>query len=478
MAEEKKKNVGVTVKKDENPSEWYTQVIQKAELAEYTDVSGCMVIRPRAYRIWEKIQDAFNAEIRKLGVQNAYFPMLIPEHLLTREKEHIEGFSPEVAWVTHGGNSKLPERLAIRPTSETIIHDSFSKWIRSYNDLPLKINQWCNIIRWEFKNPVPFLRGREFLWQEGHTAHATRESAVEEVFTILDIYARIFEELAAIPVIKGIKTDAEKFAGADFTTSIETILPSGKSIQAGTSHCLSQDFAKGFNIQFIDRDEQKKLPWLNSWGISTRLLGILVLMHGDDKGLIIPPKLAPVHGVIVPIQSAGAKEIVKIRDSLKEFAIIVDERTQYSPGFKFNDWEMKGVPIRIEIGPKDIAKEEAILVRRDTGEKKAVKLKRIREEFSALLDDIQENMLRKARKRLDSLIVEAADFHAFKKVIQAKKAVKCYFCNEKACEEEIASQVEGVKSMNIPKKQPSMNGKSCVHCSKPAKVEIYFAKSY
>ncbi|MBU1975998.1 MAG: proline--tRNA ligase [Nanoarchaeota archaeon] len=475
------KNIGITVKKADNISEWYTQVIQKAELADYTKVSGCMVIRPRAYEMWEKVQDYFNKRIKALGVKNAYFPLFIPESLLLKEKEHVEGFSPEVAWVTHAGNSKLNERLAIRPTSETIMYDSYKNWIRSYNDLPLKINQWCNIVRWEFKNPMPFLRGREFLWQEGHSVFATREEAEEEIRTILDIYADVMEKLYAVPVMKGKKSNVEKFAGAVETLSIETILPSGKAIQIATTHFLGQNFSKAFGISYLDRDEKKKHPWQTSWGISTRTLGIMTMIHGDDKGMIVPPRVAPVHGVIVPIRlendKKAFKEIEAVKEQLNSHEIVIDERTGYTPGFKFNDWEMKGIPVRIEIGPKDIENKSVMLVRRDTGEKKPVKVAKLKEEFKVILDDIQKNLLNRAKESMEKHIVEVSDYASLKKAIKDKKVAKAYFCCEDACEEEIAEETTA-KTLNMPFKQPNLDGKKCMHSGKDAKALIYFGRSY
>jgi prolyl-tRNA synthetase family I len=476
---EEKKTIGITAKKAEDISEWYTQVIQKGELAEYTDVSGCMVIRPRAYAVWEKVQDYFNGRIKKLGVVNAYFPLLIPEHLLNKEKEHVEGFSPEVAWVTHGGSSKLAERLAIRPTSETIMYDAYKKWIRSHQDLPLKINQWCNIIRWEFKNPVPFLRGREFLWQEGHTVFATAEEAEKEVWDIIDIYADVMEDLFAIPVLKGRKTDVEKFAGADFTASIETILPTGKAIQVATSHMLGQNFSKAFGITYLDKDEQKKHPFQNSWGISTRTLGIMVMMHGDDRGLVIPPRVAPVQAVIVPIRAE--EQLLQAAENIKKelhgYDIIIDDRKNYSPGFKFNDWELKGIPVRIEIGPKDLAASQCVLVRRDTGEKKHVKVAHVRDEVKDMLDAMQSMMLAKARSLLEEMIVDVADEKEFRHAISEKKVARVAFCNTRACEERTAD-VYSVKTLNMPLKQPSLKDRKCVHCGQDATVLICFGKSY
>lgn len=379
MTKEKKQELSITVKKEENISEWYTQVIQKADLMDYTKVSGCIVFKPNSYQIWEKIQEYFDKKIKSIGVKNAYFPLLIPESLLCKEEEHVEGFTPEVAWVTHAGDTKLGERLAVRPTSETVMYDSYSKWIQSYRDLPLRLNQWCSVIRWEFKHPTPFMRNREFLWQEGHTAFATREEAVEEVYQILDFYADIYENLLAIPVNKGVKSIGEKFAGADFTTTVESLSPEGKSIQGGTSHHLGQNFAKAFDISFLDKNQKKQYVHQNSWGITTRTLAGMILIHSDNKGLVLPPRVATNKIVIVPLLFKGKEKKVldianKLKEELKEFNPILDDRIEVSAGFKFNEWEMKGIPIRIEIGPRDIENNEIILSRRDSGEKQNVNM--------------------------------------------------------------------------------------------------------
>ena len=405
----KETNLGITVGKQENFSEWYTQAIQKAELIEYTDVSGCLILRPGAYALWEGVREYFDKLIKRDGVKNAYFPLLIPEKLLNKEKEHVEGFSPEVAWVTHSGKTKLKERLAIRPTSETIMYESYRKWIRSWKDLPLRLNQWCNIIRWEFKNPVPFLRTREFLWQEGHTVFATKEEAEKETYHILDFYEKVFEDLMAVPVLKGLKSEKEKFAGAVYTLSVETVLPNGKAIQAGTSHHLGQNFSKAFNIKFLDKHEKSQYGWQNSWGISTRGLGILLAVHGDDKGIILPPKIAPNKVVIVPIYFKESEtdvfnKAIEIKEKLRRHNPILDCRADYRPGFKFNEWELKGIPIRIEIGPRDLEDNNAILVRRDTGEKIKVGVDEIEKRTHELLHDIQENLYARAKESLCSCI--------------------------------------------------------------------------
>lgn len=483
MPKEDRKEVGITVKKSEDISEWYTQVIQKAELAEYTDVSGCMILRPRVFAIWEKLQQFFDAEIKKLGVQNAYFPLFIPEALFKRESEHVAGFAPEVAWVTHGGDTKLSERLAVRPTSETIMYDAYSKWIRSHRDLPLKINQWVNVVRWEFKHPVPFLRSREFLWQEGHTVFAKKEDADKEVLAILELYRRVFEEMLAVPVFKGKKSENEKFAGADYTTSVETMAPSGKAVQAATSHHLGQRFAKSFNISFLNEAGERCVPFQNSWGFSTRSIGAMILFHGDDKGLIIPPKVAPIQAVIVPIlfdetRDKVLKEANKIKDLLKDFSVNLDDRDAYTPGWKFNEWELKGVPLRIEIGPKDLASNQAVIVRRDTGEKSTVKTKEIAAKAKELLDAIQKNLFDKAKKFLKDNTVEPKNWQEFKKAIADKKLVRAEWCESAECADAIKNETEGAKALNIPFEQPKKLQGSCAHCGKNAKVVALFAKSY
>ncbi len=371
--------LAITVKKDENMSEWYTQVITKADLMDYTKVSGCIVFKPRSYQIWENIQKFFDEKIKKSGVQNCYFPLFIPESLLTREEEHVEGFTPEVAWVTHAGESELSERLAVRPTSETVMYDSYSKWIQSYRDLPLRLNQWCSVVRWEFKHPTPFMRNREFLWQEGHTVFATKDEADAEVMEILDYYSQIYEDLLAIPVVKGRKSIGEKFAGADYSTTVEPLSPDGRVIQGGTSHHLGQNFAKAFDITFLDKDQKKQFPYQNSWGLSTRTIAGMILIHGDDRGLIIPPRVATQKVVIVPLLFKGKEEVVlekanELKNILSDYGAFVDDRKGSSPGFKFNEWEMKGVPIRIEVGPRDLEKGEVLAVRRDTGEKVSIDL--------------------------------------------------------------------------------------------------------
>ncbi|MCD4759400.1 proline--tRNA ligase [archaeon] len=476
----KEKQQGITVKKEENFSEWYTQVIQKADLIDYSKVSGALIFKPGSYVIWETLKDHFDKKIKKDGVQNVYFPSLIPEKLLKKEAEHVEGFAPEVAWVTHAGKTKLPERLAIRPTSETIIYDSYSKWIRSWKDLPLRYNQWVNIIRWEFKNPIPFLRTREFLWQEGHTVFANRKEAEKEALKILGFYADVFEELYAVPVLKGIKSVKEKFAGADYSLSVETLLPNGKAIQGATSHHLGQNFSKAFDIKFLDENENTCYGWQNSWGISTRSIGIMLALHGDDKGLVLPPKIATNKVVVVPILFKkdyekvlkAAKDVSK---KLKKFNVIFDDREDYSAGWKFNEWELKGIPVRLEIGPRDVAKKQVVLVRRDDGSKKIVKISDVSSEVSKLLVKIQESMFSKAKKFLDSSMVNVKDISGLKKAVGSGKIGKVNWCGVSSCEENIKDKTSA-KSLNSDLKLKGLG--KCFACAADAKFVTYFGKSY
>jgi len=480
---EKKETQGLTVKKKDNLSEWYTQVIQKADLADYTQVSGCIVFKPNSYEIWERIKDEVDKRLKSMGIKNTYFPLLIPESLLKKEEEHVKGFSPEVAWVTHGGDKELNERLAIRPTSETIMYDSYSKWIRSWRDLPLKLNQWNSVIRWEFKHAIPFLRTREFLWNEGHTAFATKEEAEQEMKDILKLWQLICNEYLALPSLAGQKTEKEKFAGAEYTWTLEFYLPSGKAAQGPDAHFDGQKFAKAFNIKFLDKDNKEQYVYQNTWAITTRMIGIVVMTHGDDKGLILPPKIAPTQIVIVPIITKKDKEkvlkkAVEIKEELgKNFRVELDDRETYSPGWKFNEWELKGIPIRIEIGPKDLEKDQLVVVRRDLNTKKVIKQIHIKKEVEALLDTIQRSLFTKAKNLLQENIVEVKAWKEFEKAIKDKKIAKAHFCNVISCEDNIKAKLEGAKSLNIPFEQEG-NLKNCVHCGKKAKIVAYFAKSY
>jgi len=473
---------GIKAKKSENFSEWYTQVIIKSGFVDYTAVSGCLAFRPEAYFVWEQIQAATDKEFKKAGIQNVYFPLLIPEKFLMKEKEHVEGFSPEVAWVTKTGDTELTERLAIRPTSETIMYDSFAKWIRSWRDLPMLYNQWNNVLRWEFKHPVPLLRSREFLWNEGHTVFATQKEAEAERDIILGIYKKITEEYMALPGIIGKKTDREKFAGAVYSCSIEHLLPDGRAIQGPDFHHDGQNFSKAFNIKFLDKDEQMQYAWQNTWALTTREIGVMIAVHGDDRGLVLPPKLAPIQVVIVPIFDKKKREKVlaaarKIEKSLSKVRVKLDSRDDFSPGWKFNEWELKGVPVRIEIGPRDIAKKQVILARRDTYEKKVVKMSKLTTEVNTLLEEIQRGLFKKAEDFLKKNTRKAKTYSELKHIIENNRGfVQACWCGDATCEEKIKDET-GAKITNIPFKQEKIFSK-CIYCGKEAKYVANFAKSY
>ncbi len=480
--EQKEETLGLTIKKSEDFNEWYNQVVLKADMIDYSSVSGCIVFKPNSYQIWEKIQAVFNWKIEKSGHKNCYFPMFIPERLLTKESKHFEGFTPEVAWVTKGGDSELNEKLAIRPTSETVMMESYAKWIRSWRDLPLLLNQWNSVVRWEFKHAKPFLRTREFLWQEGHTAHATKEDAEKEVMQQLFEYVDLIENWMAIPVIAGKKTEKEKFAGAEYTTTAEALMPDGKALQMATSHMLGQNFAKAFDIKFMDQEEKQSYVWTTSWGLSTRTIGAIVMTHGDDKGLVLPPKLAPLQIVIIPIMFKDSKqEVLKKANELKErlgsHKVYLDGREEYTPGWKFNEWEMKGIPLRIEIGPKDLQAEQAVFVRRDTNEKIVVKLKELERKAESVLTDMQGNLLENARILLKKNTAKANNFDEFAKAVNSKKMVKALFCGEAECEDGIKDKADGATARCIPFEQKAADG-NCVHCGRKAKFWAYFGKAY
>ena len=470
-------------KKSENFDEWYTQLILKSEVADYSPVSGCMVFRPSGYAIWENIQRATDAEFKRIGIQNVYFPLFIPERLLKKESEHVEGFSPEVAWVTEAGQSKLDERLAVRPTSETVMYEVVSRWIRSWRDLPLRLNQWNNVVRWEFKHPTPFLRSREFLWNEGHTLFASEEEAKAEQDQILGIYRMITEEWLALPGYTGRKTDSEKFAGAVASYSIEHLLPDGKAIQGPDFHSDGQRFSKAFQIVFIDKDGEKQFVWQNTWAISTREIGVMLAVHGDDRGAVIPPRLALVQAVVVPIvNDENKKEIlaaaVKLHGRLAaRFRTTLDDRENLTPGRKFNEWELKGVPLRIEIGPRDLRAGQAVLVRRDTGTKKSVKLVDLEGEVGAELDDIQRSLLQKAKERLAENTHDAASLEELEKTLKEKGGiVRVLWCGKDACERNLRERTGG-KIVNFAGEQEKPEG-ACVSCGERAYALVNFAKSY
>ena len=478
-------DTGVTVKKTDDFSEWYVEVVLKAELADYAPVKGCMIIRPDAYAVWEKIQEVINQKIKATGHRNVYFPMFIPEAFLKKEAEHFEGFTPEVAWITQGGDTPLDEKLAVRPTSETIMYAMFSKWIRSWRDLPLKINQWCNIVRWETKATKLFLRTREFLWQEGHTVHATAIDAEAEVMYALNMYKDVIENYLAIPVLIGTKSESEKFAGALYTTALESIMPDGKALQMGTSHNLGQHFAKVFDVKYIGEDKQDHYVWQTSWGVTTRLIGAMIMVHGDDKGLIMPPKVAPIQVVIVPILFKGleakaiatkTKEIEQILKA-RGITVILDDRSEYTPGWKFHQWELKGIPIRIELGPRDLKAGQVVMVRRDTGVKTPVIEADIQATVEKLLQEIQDNMLAKAKAILSDKTITVQNYEEFKQVIECKGGfIKAVWCGDPDCEAKTKNETGAtIRVRPFQREEPTS---SCVFCGKAAKEIVYFARSY
>ncbi len=474
---------GVTAKKTEDFDEWYTQIILKAEIADYSPVSGCMVFRPSGYAIWENIQKAADAEFKRVGITNTYFPIFIPERLLKKEAEHVEGFAPEVAWVTHAGSSKLEERLAIRPTSETLMYEVVSKWIRSWRDLPMRLNQWNNVVRWEFRHPTPFLRSREFLWNEGHTLFATRAEADAEREEIMGIYRRVTEELMALPGYMGRKSKSETFAGAEATYSIEHLLPDGKAIQGPDWHSDGQNFSKVFGIVFIDKDGNKDFAWQNTWAISTREIGVMLAVHSDDRGAVVPPKLAEVQVVLVPIVNDESKEAVlaeakKLLHALAgRFRARLDDRDNLTPGRKFNEWELKGVPLRVEFGPRDMKEGQAILVRRDTGGKRPVKVAALSKEVEKELDSIQSSLLERATKVLSANTHEASTLDELKKVLSQKGGiVRVPWCGSADCEAKMKEETGG-KVLNVPlDKQPAK--RSCAVCGADAPGVANFGRSY
>jgi prolyl-tRNA synthetase len=478
-------DLGITVKKSEDLSEWYTQVILKSGLADYAPVKGCMVFRELSYAIWERIQQIFNEKIKKTGHRNVYFPLFIPESFLKKEAEHFAGFVPEVAWVTVGGDTTLEERLAIRPTSETIIYATYAKWIRSWRDLPIKLNQWCSVVRWETKATKLFLRTREFLWQEGHTAHATKEEADKEVMEILNEYRDLIENYLAIPVLVGRKTESEKFAGALYTTTLEAIMPDGKALQMGTSHNLGQNFSKVFDIKFIGKDEKEHYVWQTSWGISTRVIGALVMVHGDDRGLVLPPKVAPIQAVIIPIPYKEADTgaiMVKAKEILEKLQkagvnAVLDDRKECTPGWKFNDWELKGVPIRVEIGPRDVKHGKVTLARRDNFEKTTVDEGEAVNAVLKLLEEMQSSLFNKAKKFLEEKITAVKNYEDFKAVLSEKGGfIKASWCLSSRCEEKIKEETGAtVRLIPFEREEPFSN---CIYCGGEAKEVVYFAKSY
>jgi prolyl-tRNA synthetase len=458
-------------------------VVQRAELADYSPVKGCMVIRPYGYAIWELIQQQLDTRFKDTGHVNAYFPLFIPESLLNKEAEHVEGFAPQVAWVTKGGTEELDEKLVVRPTSEAIIGTMYARWIHSWRDLPVLINQWANVVRWE-KVTRPFLRTTEFLWQEGHTAHETEPEAQDETLKILGIYKEFCESVLAMPVVDGRKSDSEKFAGASMTYSIEALMGDGRALQAGTSHNLGQNFARAFGIQFQGRDKTLQHAWTTSWGVSTRLIGGVIMTHGDDSGLVLPPRVAPYQVVIVPISRGNWQETVlpRARELRAQLAgagirVFLDDRDTYTPGWKFADWEMRGVPVRLEIGPKDIEKSSVVVVRRDTREKKATAMDGLAASVTAVLDEIQAGLLARARAFREERTTSAGDYDEFKRLMEGRPGfVIAPWCGTADCEAQIKSETQAT-IRNIPFTSPEPTG-PCIRCGLPAVATVWFAKAY
>ncbi|MBQ8184936.1 MAG: proline--tRNA ligase [Lachnospiraceae bacterium] len=478
MAKEKKLVEAIT-SMDVDFAQWYTDVVKKAELVDYTSVKGCMVIKPAGYAIWENIQHELDRRFKETGVENVYLPMFIPESLLQKEKDHVEGFAPEVAWVTHGGLEPLQERLCVRPTSETLFCDFYANEIQSYRDLPKVYNQWCSVVRWE-KTTRPFLRSREFLWQEGHTAHATAQDAEERTIQMLNVYADFCEEVLAIPVVKGRKTDKEKFAGAEATYTIESLMHDGKALQSGTSHNFGDGFAKAFGIQFTDKDNTLKYVHQTSWGMTTRMIGAIIMVHGDDSGLVLPPRIAPTQVMVIPI--AQHKEgVLDKANELKEklagsFRVKLDDSDK-SPGWKFSEQEMKGIPVRIEMGPKDIEANQAVIVRRDTREKIVVSLDEIAEKLAEVLDTMQSDMLERARAHREEHTYDALNYEEFVEIVNNKPGfVRGMWCGDQACEDKIKEETSAT-SRCMPFNQERI-GETCVCCGKPAKALVYWGKAY
>ena len=478
-----KHDVGITVSKEEDFSEWYTQVVLKAKLADYAPVKGLIVLRPDGYSIWESLRSTFDKKFARNGIRNGFLPILIPESLLGKEQKHFAGFNPEVFWVTHSGTNEVGDRLALRPTSETLAYTLYSKWIQSWRDLPLKINFWNTALRAEIKATKPFLRTSEFLWQEGHTVHSTKEEAEKEVIKILDIYKNTVEEELAIPVTTGKKSEKEKFVGAEYTTTMESIMPDGKALQMGTSHFLAQNFSKPFEVKFADKDNVEHFAWQTSWGVSWRLIGAMIMAHGDDKGLVLPPKVAPMQVVIVPIyKNDNDKEnvITKVNEianilELKNIRIHVDSREELTPGYKFNDWELKGVPLRIEIGPKDIENQSMVLAKRYNHEKMKMGLNEV-ENIVTILNEIQTEMLKKARTEAADNTIDIENYDEFKMKMEKGGFFNSPWCGKLDCEEKIKEET-GAEIRVIPFNSENTS-KKCIYCKQQSTSVPIFARGY
>lgn len=478
MAKEKKLVEAIT-SMEEDFAQWYTDVVKKAELIAYSSVKGCMIIKPAGYAIWENIQKSLDQKFKETGVENLYMPLFIPESLLEKEKDHVEGFAPEVAWVTYGGLNELQERLCVRPTSETLFCDFYANEVQSYRDLPKVYNQWCSVVRWE-KETRPFLRSREFLWQEGHTVHATAEEAVARTEQMLNLYADFLEKELAIPVIRGRKTDKEKFAGAEATYTIESLMHDGKALQSGTSHNFGDGFAKAFGIQYTDKENKLQYAHQTSWGMTTRVIGAIIMVHGDNSGLVLPPRIAPVQVAIIPIQQNKEGVLDKAYELKgvleKSFKVKVDD-TDKSPGWKFSEQEMRGIPVRIELGPKDIEANQCVIVRRDTREKTVVSLDEVESRLKEILDTMQEEMFERAKAHRDSHTYVAKNYEEFKDTIANKPGfVKAMWCGDVECENKIKEETTAT-SRCIPFKQETITD-TCVCCGKPAKQMVYWGKAY
>ncbi|MEK0318735.1 MAG: proline--tRNA ligase [Nitrosopumilus sp.] len=479
-----KEEIGITASKKDDFSEWYTQVVLKAELADYAPVKGLIVLRPDGYSIWESIKKSLNEKFSKLGVRDGFLPILIPESLLAKEKKHFAGLNPEVFWVTHSGENRLGDKLALRPTSETLAYSMYSKWIKSWRDLPLKINFWNTALRAEIKGTKPFIRTSEFLWQEGHTVHTTQEEAEKEVLKILDIYKSIIEEELAIPVILGKKSEREKFVGAVYTTTMESVMPDGKALQMGTSHFLGQNFSKPFEVKFADKDNVENFVWQTSWGVSWRLIGAMIMTHGDDKGLVLPPKVAPIQVVIIPIYYSdedGQKVLKKaneLQDNIisKNIRVHIDDRDQLTPGYKFHDWELKGIPLRIEIGPKDIEKNKVVLVKRYNKEKTDISFDDVAGKLDGVLVDIQKQMLISGKKVLDEMIHNISSYDEFKSQIEKGGLLQTPWCGKQECEEKIKEET-GADIRVIPFGSED-SSKKCVYCNEQSISVPIFARGY
>ena len=478
-----KQDVGITVSKEEDFSEWYTQVVLKAKLADYAPVKGLIVLRPDGYSIWESLRSTFDKKFARNGIRNGFLPILIPESLLGKEQKHFAGFNPEVFWVTHSGTNEVGDRLALRPTSETLAYTLYSKWIQSWRDLPLKINFWNTALRAEIKATKPFLRTSEFLWQEGHTVHSTKEEAEKEVIKILDIYKNTVEEELAIPVTTGKKSEKEKFVGAEYTTTMESIMPDGKALQMGTSHFLAQNFSKPFEVKFADKDNVEHFAWQTSWGVSWRLIGAMIMVHGDDKGLVLPPKVAPMQVVIIPIyKNDNDKEnvITKVNEianilELKNIRIHIDSREELTPGYKFNDWELKGVPLRIEIGPKDIENQSMVLAKRYNHEKMKMGLNEV-EKIVTILDEIQTEMLKKAKTEAADNTIDIENYDEFKMKMEKGGFFNSPWCGKLDCEEKIKEET-GAEIRVIPFNSENTS-KKCIYCKQQSTSVPIFARGY